>query len=67
LPGAVREVFGRKKDGPDHDKAVAAAEAVSPVEKAWLDGQIQADGERDPLEQALIDFIAEESGTRDAA
>lgn len=33
-------------------------------EKAWLDGEIGQDGKVDPLEQALLDFIASETGGR---
>lgn len=52
-------------DGPtaaDHEAAVAGAEAVTPVEKTWLDARIAADGVRDPLEEALVDFLQAESG-----
>ncbi|MDP9086417.1 MAG: hypothetical protein M3N02_06590 [Pseudomonadota bacterium] len=33
-------------------------------EKAWLDHRIDQDGKRDPLEQALLDFISAEVGER---
>lgn len=55
-----RAVFGDKA-GPDHAAMAAAAEAVTSEESAWLDGRVQADGALDPLERALLDFIAEES------
>jgi hypothetical protein len=48
----------------DHDAAVAAARAVEPGEADWLKKCIDGDGAVDPLEQALLDFIAEESGAR---
>lgn len=44
----------------DHDVAAAAARAVTGLESAWLQGRIDADATLDPLEQALLDFIAEE-------
>jgi len=40
--------------------AVRAAEAVTGSEKAWLDAHVDADGRRDPYEEALLAFIAEE-------
>ena len=45
---------------PDHDAAVDAAHAVTGDESSWLQGRLDADGALDPLEQALLDFIAEE-------
>jgi len=51
-----------KKPETDHDGAVAAARAVTPGEDRWLQARILADGARDPLEEALLAFIAEESG-----
>ena len=44
----------------DHDAAVAAANAVTPGESSWLKKKMDADGALDPLEQALLDFIAGE-------
>jgi hypothetical protein len=40
----------------------AAAQGVTGEERAWLDGRIEADGRIDEYEQALMDFLAEESG-----
>ncbi len=51
-----------KKPEFDHDAAFAAALAVTPGEDRWLQARILADGARDPLEEALLAFIAEESG-----
>jgi hypothetical protein len=45
---------------PDHDAKVAAAHAVTEGESSWLKGRLDADGALDPMEQALLDFIAEE-------
>jgi hypothetical protein len=46
----------------DHDAAVHAAAAITGAEKAWLDAHVDADHKRDPYEEALLAFIAEESG-----
>src|SRR5688572_6913792 len=67
VPGAIRDVFRRGEAGPSHDCAVDAARAVTPVEQAWLDARIAADGATDPLEAALLAFIAEEKGQQHAA
>jgi hypothetical protein len=50
------------KDAPriDYDAALAAAEAVTPDEQSWLDGKVEADGARDPYEEALLAFVAAE-------
>ena len=50
------------KDAPriDYDAALAAAEAVTPDEQGWLDGKVEADGARDPYEEALLAFVAAE-------
>ncbi len=50
----------------DHDAAAAAARAVTADEGRWLQARILADGARDPLEEALLAFVAEESGRPDA-
>jgi hypothetical protein len=53
------------KDAPriDYDAALAAAEAVTPEEQSWLDGKVEADGARDPYEDALLAFVmAEKNG-----
>lgn len=59
----VRKVFGRKAPST-LDAEVAASQAVTPDESAWIRSRIDGDGEVDALEQALIDFIAAESGSR---
>jgi hypothetical protein len=46
----------------DHDAAVAAANAVTPSEQDWLQRHVDADGARDPYEEALLAFVAAESG-----
>lgn len=56
------EARGLLRDTPtlDRDAAVAAAEALTPEEKSWLDGKVDADGTRDVYEEALLAFVAEE-------
>lgn len=54
------EVFG-KHQTVDRDAAVAADRAIDPAENAWLNAEIDADNQRDPLEEALLAFIADES------
>ena len=44
----------------DHEAAANAAQAVTGTESAWLQGKLDADAALDPLEQALLDFIADE-------
>ena len=46
----------------DHDAEVAAANAVTPQENAWLRARIDADGALDDYEEALLAFVAAESG-----
>jgi hypothetical protein len=50
------------KDAPriDYDAALAAAEDITPDELGWLDRHVEADGARDPYEEALLAFIAAE-------
>lgn len=52
--------FGRKGAAGDHDAGAAAARKVSENENAWLQAQIEGDRQFDPLEKALLRFIAEE-------
>jgi hypothetical protein len=52
----------RELSAADHDAAVHAAASLTGAEKAWLDAHIDADHRRDPYEEALLAFIAEESG-----
>jgi hypothetical protein len=55
-PGAAKARANRR----DHDEAVAAANAITPIESVWLDQQVNADGRIDPLERALLDFLRDE-------
>jgi hypothetical protein len=54
-------VFGRKGVVQDRDAAIAADRAIVPDEQSWLASRLEADHNLDPLEQALLDFVASES------
>jgi hypothetical protein len=60
-----KSLFGSKAEqsAEDHDAEVAAANAVTSIENAWLKAKLDADHTLDPLEKALLAFIAEETGT----
>lgn len=60
-PNAFGVTFGRRITAPSYAERTAAAEVVTPEEKAWLDGAIGADGEVDEFERALLAFVAEET------
>ena len=63
LPRSHGDAFERQE--PSHlQRDIAADEAITGEEKAWLSSHLHQEGARDPIEQALVDFIAEESGTR---
>jgi hypothetical protein len=57
-------LFGTKAPAIDHDAAVAADQAITPDEQTWLTARIDADSALDPLEKALLAFVAAESGQR---
>jgi hypothetical protein len=59
-PNALGVVFGHKRSASSHDGDVAAAQSVTHSEREWLDAHIEADGQVDELERALLDFLAEE-------
>lgn len=52
--------FGSKAEKIDPEAAAASAHAVTGIEQAWLQGQIDANGQIDDYDQALLDFLAEE-------
>jgi len=52
-----------KREIVDEDAAIAADRAIDSGEEAWLKAEIDADAKLDPLEEALLAFVAEESGT----
>ena len=56
----VRDIRAELAAPPDYDAAVAADNAVTPVENSWLQSEIDADKQHDPLEEALLAFISDE-------
>lgn len=48
------------RPGVDHEAELAKAEAVTSEEQGWLDGRVNADGARDPYEEALLAFVEAE-------
>lgn len=57
-----RDLFGAKAMLSGHEEAVAAAQAITPEEAAWLKKEVDADKRLDPIEKRLLTFIADESG-----
>ncbi|MDG2004121.1 MAG: hypothetical protein P8J20_12400 [Novosphingobium sp.] len=55
-------VFGKKSAGSDLESEVAKAAEVTSGEQLWLEGQLDNNGKVDEYDQALLDFLAEESG-----
>lgn len=58
LRSAAQDVFGGKP-ARDYGGEAGAEAALTSPEMAWLDGRINADGVTDPLEEALLAFLAE--------
>lgn len=67
VDGGLPETSLSAPDRANDDAARAASQAVTPNEKTWLNGQIQADGATDALEVALLDFIKRESASSASA
>ncbi|WP_068076976.1 hypothetical protein [Novosphingobium lentum] len=61
LGGTWQGLFGRKPLARDREAEYDTAHAIDSDETRWLDQHIHADGQIDALEQALLDFIAEET------
>lgn len=60
LASAARDVLGGSKPvARDYAGEADSEAALTSPEKAWLDGRIEADGRTDPLEEALLAFLAE--------
>jgi len=55
----ARDMFDEDKPYLDFQDQAAEDAKVTENEKNWLQGQMDADGELDELEQALLDFLAE--------
>lgn len=60
MRGDAPKMFGRKGVERDITAEVAQADQVTGDENLWLRGHIDADGQLDEYEQALLDFLAEE-------
>ncbi|ABC64639.1 hypothetical protein [Erythrobacter litoralis] len=54
------KVFGQKGGGTDYTVRAIEGEDVTANEARWLNGMIEADGQLDPLEKALIERIEAE-------
>jgi hypothetical protein len=57
-PRAFAVAFGNRVPERDRLAELRAAEAVTADEQQWLDAHVNADGELDAYEQALIAFLA---------
>jgi hypothetical protein len=58
----VGKVFRGEGDGRDLDAEVGKAREVTANEQMWLEGQLDGNGRIDEYDEALLDFLAEESG-----
>ncbi|WFL78600.1 hypothetical protein P7228_05930 [Altererythrobacter arenosus] len=54
------KVFGKKPEGTNYTEAAAAGNLVTDNEQEWLEKMIDADGEVDDLERALLSRIIDE-------
>ncbi len=54
------KVFGKNADGQSYVEAAAAGNLVEDFEQEWLEKMINADGEVDDLERALLSRLIEE-------
>ena len=64
--GAFGSLLDMGPQGPDIEGGAAEAAAFTDQEDLWLLDRIDADEELDPLEKALLAFIAEETGAAPA-
>jgi hypothetical protein len=60
----IGKLFGRKasRSSVEHEDAVAASEALTTNEVAWLKAQMLKDSNLDEVEKALLSFVVEENG-----
>ncbi len=61
-PNAFGVVFGKQQPAPTHEEKVARPAAFTAYEQDWLDAQMEANGQIDAYDAALLEFIAEETG-----
>jgi hypothetical protein len=59
-PLAEAKKLFEEKPGVDHEARLAEAEAITSEEQNWLGGKVNADGARDPYEEALLAFVEAE-------
>ena len=59
-PFAEAKKLLEEEKGVDHAARLAEAEAVTSDEQSWLDGRVNADGNCDPYEEALLAFVEAE-------
>jgi hypothetical protein len=59
-PNVFGKVFGKKAAQPSREEGVAEAHEVTHSEREWLDARIEANGQVDEYERALLDFLAED-------
>ncbi|MCB2080609.1 MAG: hypothetical protein KDE55_23300 [Novosphingobium sp.] len=60
----VLGIFEGRDEGPGLQDRVASDREVTDTEKMWLEDRIDANGIVDEYDQAVLDFIAEETGQR---
>lgn len=61
-PNAFGVVFGKKQNAPSREDRVAEAAEFTGYEQDWLDAQMAANSQVDHYDEALMAFIAEETG-----
>ena len=59
---SLMQAFGGEKEGPDTPALAEQERGVSADEQVWLEGRIEANGEVDEYDRALLDFLEDESG-----
>ena len=61
-PNAFGVIFGKRDSGASREEQVATKAAVTDGEQNWVESQIGLNGKVDEYDQALMEFIAEETG-----
>ena len=62
LDGAFGSLLDIGSNGPDMDARAEEAEELTPEEGHWLTEMLEADEELDPMEKALLAWVAQETG-----
>ena len=62
VPNAFGIVFGKKEAAPSREERAAEAAEYTPYEQEWLKAQMDANGQTDAYDEALLEFLAEETG-----